>query len=84
MQDKTKVRGNVILMELCCSVKRKTVNTKPCIFLLILETNQAVEIICLVQSISEKYPSSPPKRNELSSCMRLSHKLNNEFYIMGR
>lgn len=64
MQDKTKVRGNVILMELCCFVKRKTVNTKPCIFLLILETNQAVEIICLVQSISEKYsnfnPPPPP------------------------
>ena len=62
MQDKTKVRGNVILMEICCFVKRKTVNTKPCIFLLFLETNQAVEIICLVQSISEKYSNfkSPP------------------------
>lgn len=80
-------------MEICCFVKRKTVNTKPCIFLLFLETNQAVEIICLVQSISEKYSNfksppppffSPPTRNELSSCMRLSHKLNNEFYIMGR
>ena len=64
MQDKTKVRGNVILMEIFCFVKRKTVNTKPC--------------------ISPPAPSSPPTRNKLSSCMRLSHKLNNEFYIMGR